>query len=411
MNKKLSILKNKNFFLLWQGQLVSVLGDALYTIALNFFVLETTGSTAIMGTVIALVTIPRIIFGPLSGVIVDRYDRKKLIILGDIIRGLSILFIAFAFKNRNLKIWMIMIVAIISGICSSFFNPAIESVLPDIIPSENLIQANSIYQIATTGADILGQSIGGILYTLIGAAAMFLINGLSYLFSAITETFINVPKIEHKNSNITLKKDLQDGIQFIFQYKGLVRSIMMAFFINFLFGMIRVLIIPWFTESAHLGMAKYGILNAAQSMGLIIGMLILSIITIKSQYKYQLYIASLLIFIISIGIGTFFNQYILILLLFFIAFGFQFVFNTILNSTILLKTPINKRGKVIATKTTLGMAISPLGNFAGGVLCEFIAARTLIIINTIISIIAVIIIAVNPDVKSFFNAEDKLDNT
>ena len=72
---------NRNFLLLWQGQMVSVLGDALYDIALNFFVLELTGSTAIMGTVMALVTIPRIILGPISGVIVDRYDRKKLIVL------------------------------------------------------------------------------------------------------------------------------------------------------------------------------------------------------------------------------------------------------------------------------------------------------------------------------------------
>lgn len=408
MHKKLSILRNKNFFLLWQGQLVSVLGDALYTIALNFFVLEITGSTAIMGTVMALVTIPRIICGPLAGVIVDRYDRKKLIILGDVIRGLSVLFIAFSSQNGTLKIWMIMTAAIISGICSSFFNPAIESVLPDIVSDDNLIQANSIYQIATTGADILGQSIGGILYTVIGAAAMFLMNGLSYLFSAITENFIHVPKIEHKNSNITFKEDFQDGIHFIFQYKGLVRSIIMAFFINFLFGMIRVLIIPWFTESAHLGIIKYGILNAAQSIGLIVGMLILSVVTIQSQYKYQLYTASLLIFIISIGTGAFFNQYIFILLFFFIAFGFQFVFNTILNSTILLKTPINKRGKVIATKTTLGMAISPLGNFVGGILCEFITARILIIINTILAIIAVIIIVIHPEVKKFFNDEDNL---
>ena len=102
MNDK---IKNKrNFFLLWQGQMVSALGDALYTIALNFFVLEKTGSTAIMGTVMALVTMPRIICGPFSGVIVDRTDRKKLIIFGDVIRGLSILFIAFAANRGILEI-------------------------------------------------------------------------------------------------------------------------------------------------------------------------------------------------------------------------------------------------------------------------------------------------------------------
>lgn len=278
MNDK--TMNKRNFFLLWQGQMVSALGDASYAIALNFFVLEKTGSTAVMGTVMALVTIPRIICGPLSGVIVDRTDRKKLIIFGDVIRGLSILFIAFAANRGILEIWMIMLVAVVSGICSSFFNPAIESVLPDIVPEQNITKAASSYQIATTGADILGQSVGGSLYTLVGASVMFLIDAASYLFSAATEVFIQIPKVKRKNLNFTFWEDFKDGIRFIFQYEGLVRTIIIAFFINFLFGMIRVLIIPWFTNSTHLGMAKYGILNAFQSAGLIIGMVVLSFINI-----------------------------------------------------------------------------------------------------------------------------------
>lgn len=182
-------LWNRNFFLLWQGQMVSVLGDALYDIALNFFVLEMTGSTVIMGTVMALVTVPRILLGPAAGVFVDRYDRKKLIVFGDVVRGVSVLFIAFAAWNGFLEIWMVMLAAVISGICASVFNPAIESVLPDIVPSDNMIRANSAYQAATTGADVLGESLGGILYTVIGAPFMFLIDGISYLFSACTEVF------------------------------------------------------------------------------------------------------------------------------------------------------------------------------------------------------------------------------
>lgn len=399
-------LWNKNFFLLWQGQLVSVFGDALYTLALNFFVLEVTGSTAVMGTVMALVTIPRIIFGPVSGVIVDRYDRKKLIISGDVIRGLSILFVAYGANNDFLEVWMIMAVAIISGICSSFFNPAIESVLPDIVPSQNMIKANSAYQIATTGADVLGQSVGGALYTLIGAPVMFLINGISYLFSAVTEGFIDVPGVERKNRNVTFKEDFKEGIRFIFRYEGLVRTILISFFINFLFGMIRVLIIPWFTESANLGMSRYGILGAVQSIGLIAGMVALSVVTIKPQHKYRIYIVSLFLFITGIGAGAFFNQFILILTFFFAAFGFQFVFNTVLNSTIMLKTPVDKRGKVSAAKTTLGMAISPFGNFAGGVLCEFAAPRTLIIMNTLIAVAVVAAVVIHPTVKTFLNYDE-----
>ncbi|MCM1049541.1 MAG: MFS transporter [Clostridiales bacterium] len=401
-------MNKRNFFLLWQGQMVSALGDALYTIALNFFVLEETGSTAIMGTVMALVTIPRIICGPISGVIVDRTDRKKLIIFGDVIRGLSILFVAFAANRGILKIWIIMLVAVVSGVCSSFFNPAVESILPDIVPEQKITKAASSYQIATTGADILGQSAGGSLYGIIGASAMFLINAVSYLFSAATEVFIKIPKVQRKNLNITFWEDFKDGIRFIFKYEGLVRTIIIAFLINFLFGMNRVLIIPWFTYSEHLGMARYGILNAFQSAGLIVGMLALSVINIKQEKKYRIYIISLVVFIASIGAGAFFNQYAVILAFFFIAFGFQFVFNTMMNSTIMVKTPAEQRGKVLATKTTLCMAVSPLGNFLGGILCEFIEARRLIIINAAVAIVVVLAVLLNPKVKEFLNGEEKL---
>lgn len=396
-------LWNRNFFLLWQGQLVSVFGDALYSMALGFWVLQETGSTTIMGSIMALVTIPRIIIGPVAGVIVDRYDRKKLIILGDLIRGIGMLVVAILSLNGLLKIWMVMLMGILLGICSSFFNPSIQSVLPEIVPNDKLVKANSSYQMATTGADIVGLSIGGFLYTLIGAPLMFLINSISYLFSAFTEGFIKIPKIERKNLNITFKEDFMEGIKFILTFKGLVRSLIMAFFINFLFGMIRVLIIPWFLSNPSLGMTKYGILNGFQSFGFLIGTFVLSFINIKSNHKYNVYIFSIITFVSLIGFAAFINNFIIIIVCFTIAFGFMFVFNTLANSTIMELTPSDKRGKVFATIGTLAMAISPIGNFVGGVLGEFMNPRSIIIGSTIISFIIICIIVVNQDVKKFLN--------
>lgn len=396
---------NKNFGLLWQGQFVSVFGDAIYDIALSFFVLETTGSTAIMGTIMAFVTIPRVIIGPLSGVVVDNYNRKKLIVLADVIRGICVLMIAYAADKGFLEVWMLMVVAIIFGICTSIFNPAIESVFPDIVSSENLIKYNSVYQMASMGATVLGQSIGGTLYIILGAPIMFLLNGISYLFSAITEGFIKIPEIKGKKEKITFFEDFKEGIEFILGQEGLMRTILNSFFINFLFGMIRVLIIPWFTQSDHLGMSRYGVLNAAQSIGLVVGMIILSKVSIKNQNKYKIYISSLLLFILNIGLAVFFNHYILILIFFFLAFAFQFIFNTILNTTIMMRTPVEKRGKISATKATLCMAMSPLGNLIGGFLCELFEARLLIIGNTMMALVIVGAIVINPKVKLFLNDE------
>ncbi|MGL4374257.1 MAG: MFS transporter, partial [Turicibacter sp.] len=376
-------LYNKNFFLLWQGQLVSVFGDAIYSIALGFWVLQETGSTAIMGLMMALVNVPIIILGPMSGVIVDRSDRKKLIIIGDVIRGIGMLLIAGAAIFGVLEVWMVMLMGIVLGICSSFFNPSISSVLPDIVPKENLVKANSSYSMATTGASIIGQSIGGFIYAMLGAPIMFLVNGISYLFSAFTELFIDVPKVERKNINLTFKEDFLEGLKFIITFEGLVRTIIVSVFINFLFGMIRVLIIPWFLSNPDLGMAKYGILGGFQSIGIILGTVVLSFITIETKHKYFAYLFSIIIFISGVCLAATFNHFVFILLFFVIAYCFQFIFNTLARSAIMLMTPQDKRGKVMATIVTLAMLFSPLGNLLGGVLGEFIEPRFVIILNSI----------------------------
>ena len=89
-------LWNKNFFLLWQGQLVSVLGDVLYIMALDFWILEMTGSKSLMGLLSAVTMMPRLILGPFAGVFIDKWDRKKVIVLTDLIRGIVVTFVGIA---------------------------------------------------------------------------------------------------------------------------------------------------------------------------------------------------------------------------------------------------------------------------------------------------------------------------
>ena len=329
---------------------------------------------------------------------VDRADRKKLIVIGDLIRGLSILLVTAALWSGVLEIWMLMAVAVADGICSAFFNPAVESSLPDLVPDENLMRANSVYQIATTGADIFGQSMGGAIYSLLGAPVMFLMNGISYLFSAGTELFIKIPKVTSEKAKGTFREDFKDGICFVLRYEGMVRVIVMSFLINFLFG-----IIPWFVESPQLGMARYGVLSAVQSIGILAGMAVLSVVTVKASQKYNCYKISLFSFILMIGAAVLCNEYWIILLLFFLAFGFQMVFNMIMNSTVMQRTPVNKRGKVSAMKTTLGMAISPFGNFVGGLLGEVWDSRMIMLVSVLMAVIVVSAVVLHPTVKEFLN--------
>ena len=105
-NDKKSKLWNLNFFLLWQGQLVSMFGDSVYSIALGFWILQVTGSTAIMGVLMGASVLPRIFLSPIGGTFVDRHNRKKIIIVTDLIRGVVITFVGIAALLGFIEVWI-----------------------------------------------------------------------------------------------------------------------------------------------------------------------------------------------------------------------------------------------------------------------------------------------------------------
>lgn len=113
-----------SFILLWQGQLVSILGDVVYAIALGFWILAVTGSTALMGGLMAASTLPRILASPIAGVIVDRFDRRGLMIWMDCIRGAAVVAIGVVALVGLLKVWMVFAAGVILGLCGAFFSPA-----------------------------------------------------------------------------------------------------------------------------------------------------------------------------------------------------------------------------------------------------------------------------------------------
>ena len=168
-----------NFLLLWQGQLVSVLGDVVYAIALGFWVLAVTGSTALMGGLLAASTLSRILASPVAGVVIDRGDRRKLMIWMDAVRGAAVVAVGIAAFAGFLQVWMVFAAGVILGLCGAFFTPAVGSVIPDITSPAKVVQANSVFSMLQTGGNIIGNSAGGVLFQLLGAPFLFLFNGLS----------------------------------------------------------------------------------------------------------------------------------------------------------------------------------------------------------------------------------------
>lgn len=367
-----------NFFLLWQGQLISALGDVIYEIALGFWVLQKTGSTGLMGTLMASALIPRLIISPFAGVYVDRANRRNILVVADALRGILIVLVAIAAFAGRAEVWMVFVTAIFSGACAAFFNPAVGSSLPDLVNKSKLMQANSIFSMIYSGSNIAGNSLGGIIYQIIGAPFMFLFNGISYIFAAASSMFIKIPKIEKPVVESHFLQDMKEGYTFVWKFRGLRDLIFVAAFLNLFANMGMVLFLPLFQKTPELGPAKYGIVMAALTAGMLLGMIFTSVVNISPAKKVPLLLVCSFVFTGLFAIFPLTDNIVVMMVLVLVAGAANSILNAIIGVSFQLSVPQNMRGKVSALMQTVVMGLSPIGFALGGILAEFIPIRMVI---------------------------------
>jgi MFS family permease len=403
-------LWNVNFALLWQGQFVSSLGDTAYSIALGFWVLAVTGSTALMGTLMAATALTRVVVSPFAGVLVDRGDRKWTIVATDALRGVVIVGVAAAAFAGILEVWMVFAAGVVLGLGGAFFGPAITSALPDVVPKAKLVKANSLFQLIWTGSGIPGYSVGGFLYAVLGAPLMFLINGLSYLFAAVTQLFIKVPAIKHAKEEFRFVEDTKAGLSFTWRVRPLRYMLGLFAALNFFATMGIMLILPLFQRTEHLGPALYGLVLGGITGGMFVGYVLTSIFTIKPSRRFTVFYAAALVEGAALAFFPLF-LYLPLMLALGILFGLlNAVINAFVMAVLQMTTPQNMRGKVFGLLGTLAGGLTPLAMVVGGVLAEFISIRLLISASFAVTFFCFIPLAFSPAVRRYINFDPDRDS-
>ena len=360
-----------------------------------------TGSTALMGTLMAASSLPRVLLSPFAGVLVDRSDRKWLLVWMDAVRGIIVVFIGLASYLGFIKIWMVFVAGIGIGVCSAFFNPAVTSIIPDIVDQRRLIQANSAFNIIYTASGIVGSAAGGILFKILGASFMFLFNGLSYIFSAVTEIFIKVPRIIHERAKLHFVADMKEGFKFVWNFRGLRTLILIAGIINFFAVMGIMLILPLFHQEAHLGPALYGITMGFFTGGLLVGFLITSLVDFKPDRRFRVFsFCYILMCLGMIGLPVFLYFPVMAGLVF-VTGVVNAILNTFINTVLQLTTPQDKRGKVFGLMMSISGGLTPIAYAAGGVLAEFIPIRLLIAASFTVVLIGYLPMFFSPSFRKY----------
>lgn len=374
---KPSRLWNKNFFLLWQGQLVSLLGDRIYQIAMGFWILELTDSKTLMGLMMASAAIPAILLAPLAGAIVDRSNRKVIMVSMDLVRGIGILGLGFWSLSGDLPIWLIFAVSIVLSLAGTFFNPAIASVLPDLVPAKDLSRANSMQGMSDTGTSALGNPLGGLLYTLIGAPLLFVANGVSYLLSAFTELFIDIPLV-HKPTEAKkpLWADMKEGVRFVWGDRGLRYHIIGFGGLAFLSVGAIIMLMPLFHDRPDLDAADYGYVMTALTAGMFAGFAVTSGLRISHLQRRWVFLVAGTVCMGLMATLPYLPVWAMYVVLPLAGASGAWLI-TLIRTAIQLYVPADKRGKVFSLLGSITMSLAPASMIISGILADAIGVGPL----------------------------------
>src|SRR5829696_6692511 len=184
--------RNRSFRQLWLGQVVSQMGDWFDTIALYTIILKLTGSGRDVGLLLVARFVPSFFFGPISGVIADRFSRRRIMIVSDLLRAVVVL--GFLFVRRADQLWIIYVLTVFQLGLSTFFEPAKTAAIPSIVEDRELVAANAISSVTWSVMLTLGAAIGGLITGWFGTDVAFIMDAASYLLSAALIASIRVPK-------------------------------------------------------------------------------------------------------------------------------------------------------------------------------------------------------------------------
>src|SRR3569832_1382165 len=184
--------RNRSFRQLWLGQVVSQMGDWFDTIALYTIILKLSGSGRDVGLLLVARFVPSFFFGPISGVIADRFSRRRILLVSDILRAVVVL--GFLVVRRPDQLWIIYVLTVLQLGLSTFFEPAKTAAIPSIVEDRELVAANAISSVTWAAMLTLGAALGGFITGLFGTNDAFVLDAATYLLSAALIASIRVPK-------------------------------------------------------------------------------------------------------------------------------------------------------------------------------------------------------------------------
>jgi MFS transporter, DHA3 family, macrolide efflux protein len=370
-------LLNRDFLLLWQGQFVSVAGSQGSFLAMMYWTKEVTDSASLMGLLMMLSVLPGIVIGPLAGTIADRHSRRGILLASNVLSWLITLAVGLTFLRggdpRALTAMLFTMVLAI-GLMQAFFRPTIVAAIPDLVPGERLMAANSMSQFSMQVSTVVGMGAGGVVYAWLGAPLLFLADSLTYLYAALCLLPVKIPAPRAQTERPHFRRDLAEGLWFVWSRPGMRDFLLMVATINFLLIPVIVLL-PFYVErNLGEGAEWYGFLLAAHSLGSLTGLAVAGVARIRRRAGFLMSLV-VVVGLVWIVMGLVHDGRLAAVTMF-AGGAMGGIFNVLTLTVFQIATPAELRGRVTGLLMTIAMGVMPLGMLAGGVAGDLTGQNT-----------------------------------
>ncbi len=268
------VLANKNFLRIWAGQLISQIGDKFYAIALAVWIVEKTGSPQTMAAFLIASMLPGLLAGPFFGALVDRWNRKTIMISADSARAAVVAWITILHASGSLGLWHVFLAAAVISLASAFFSPALAASLPRVVGEESVGETNALSQLGGGITTVLGPACGALVLGFLGYEAVFAVNAASFVVSGILVAFSRVPRGAEKTSRGGLAASVSEGMRYAWHSQGTIVVLATVALAHFFMGGLSVAL-PFLAKTiTGSGARNLGFLEASLGAGMTAGSLV-----------------------------------------------------------------------------------------------------------------------------------------
>jgi len=383
-----SLWRNRDFMLLWTGQVVSTVGVRVTSLAFPLLVLATTGSPAMAGLVGFAQSLPFLLCYLPAGAYVDRWDRKRVMLVSDAGRALAIGSVAVAVATDTATLPLLMAAAFVEGALFVFFQLAEASALPHVVPRSQLNQALAQNQAREQGAELAGQPLGGVLFG-VGHMLPFVFDALSYVVSFVTLCFVR-PKLQDEREPVStrVRTEIAEGVRWLWHQRFLRAMVSLIGVTNLAFNALTLTLI---VRAQQLGAspAQIGLVFAGYGGAAILGALAApalqrwlpgGVVVIGSLWLWAAAFALVAVAATPLWLGVVAA----------LTAPIGPVFNVVVSAYRYALTPDRLQARVLSVGRLVAWGTIPIGTLGGGLLLEAVGAvPTVLVLAAILTAVAI----------------------